>query len=78
MNWPNDFDGAHQVGGVEAGICRAASDGKNIVVDPPKKIYESPDKGKTIYEREFGSQERRLIKTAVQQQWNITYKGMKV
>lgn len=69
MNWSND---------VEAGICKAASDGKNIVVDPPKKIYESPDKGKTIYEREFGSQERRLIKTAVQQQWNITYKGMKV
>lgn len=47
--------------------------------DKPKpKIYESPDKGKTIYEREFGSQERRVIKTAVQQQWNITYKGMKV
>ena len=44
----------------------------------PPKIFESPDKGKTIYEREFGSTERRLIKTAVQQQWNITYNGMKV
>jgi len=44
----------------------------------PPKIFESPDKGKTIYEREFGSTERLLIKTAVQQQWNITYNGMKV
>ena len=24
------------------------------------KIYESPDKGKTVYEREFGKQERTL------------------
>ena len=48
---------------------------------PPKnplKIFESPDKGKTIYEREFGSLERRVIKTAVQQQWTITFNGMKV
>jgi hypothetical protein len=42
------------------------------------KIYESPDRGKTIYERDFGSTERRLIKTSVQQQWNITFNGMKV
>lgn len=59
MKWPNDFDGAHQVGGVD---------------EQKPKIYESPDKGKTIYEREFGSTERHLIKTAVQQQWNIKYK----
>lgn len=80
MNWPNDFDGAHQVGGVEAGICRAAPDGRNILVDPPKKIYESPDKGKTVYEREFGAHPstRTLIKTSVQQQWNITFNGEKV
>lgn len=26
------------------------------------KIFESPDKGKTIYEREFGSRERKLVK----------------
>ena len=75
MNWPNDFDGAHQVGGVQAGICRAAPDGHNIIVDPPKKIYESPDKGKTVYERNFGETERRLIKSSVQQQWNITFNG---
>ena len=25
-------------------------------------IYESPDKGKTVYAREFGSLERKLIK----------------
>jgi len=37
------------------------------------KIYESPDKGKTVYEREFGSTQRTLIKTSVQQQWNISY-----
>jgi len=44
------------------------------------KIYESPDKGKTVYEREFGSTERKLVqtdvvKTSVQQQWNITYRS---
>ena len=27
------------------------------------KIYESPDKGKTVYEREFGKQERTLTRT---------------
>lgn len=56
LNWPNNFDGAHQVG--------------------PSKIYESPDKGKTVYERDFGSDPstRRVVKTSVQQQWNITYK----
>jgi adenylylsulfate kinase len=42
------------------------------------KIYESPDGGKTIYEREFGSKERTLVdstnvKNSVQQQWNIVY-----
>jgi glutaredoxin 3 len=26
------------------------------------KIYESPDKGKTIYERDFGSLERTLVR----------------
>jgi glutaredoxin len=26
------------------------------------KIYESPDKGKTVYERDFGSLERTLVK----------------
>lgn len=42
------------------------------------KIFESPDGGKTIYERDFGSTERKVIKTSVQQQWNITFNGMKV
>jgi hypothetical protein len=39
------------------------------------KIYESPDKGKTIYERDFGSDPstRTVVKTSVQQQWNISY-----
>ena len=62
---------------VEAGICRAAPDGVHILVDPPRKIYESPDKGKTVYERYFGADPstRKLIKTSVQQQWNITYKS---
>lgn len=37
------------------------------------KIHESPDKGKTIYEREFGSDPstRKIVKTSVQQQWEI-------
>ncbi len=63
LNFPNDFDGAHQAGGVN---------------DQKAKIYESPDKGKTIYERDFGSAERTLVKTSVQQQWNITYNGTRI
>lgn len=59
LNWPNDFDGAHQVGGVN------------------QKIYESPDKGKTVYARDFGSDPstRVLVKSAAEQeqQWNITF-----
>lgn len=41
------------------------------------KIYESPDKGKTVYARDFGSDPstREVVKTSVQQQWNITYKN---
>jgi|694.fasta_scaffold115127_3 glutaredoxin 3 len=37
------------------------------------KIYESPDRGETIYERDFGSDpsSRRVVKTSVQQQWEI-------
>lgn len=60
LNFPNDFDGAHQVGGVN---------------DQKPKIYESPDKGKTVYERDFGAapSTRRVVKTSIQQQWNITY-----
>lgn len=90
MNWPNDFDGAHSVASVKAGICRAAPDGIHILVDSgtsdplygavPPKIYESPDKGQTVYERDFGSHPstRRIVKTAVQQQWKITFKGEEV
>lgn len=42
------------------------------------KIYESPDKGQTVYARDFGSTERTLVKTSVQQQWKITFKGEEV
>lgn len=44
------------------------------------KIYESPDKGKTVFEREFGADPstRTIVKTSVQQQWNITFNGEKV
>jgi hypothetical protein len=40
------------------------------------KIYESPDKGKTVYERDFGAEPstRRVVKTSVQQQWEIVTK----
>lgn len=72
IKWPNDFDGAHHIGGVDTGT----SDPLYGAVPP--KIYESPDKGKTIYERDFGSTERTLIKTSVQQQWNITFNGKPV
>jgi len=46
----------------------------DLFEDSKPKIYESPDKGKTIYERDFGSIERREIKSSAQQQWNIAYK----
>ena len=46
------------------------------------KIFESPDKGRTIYERELGSHPstRKLIYDAnsKKEKWNITFKGMKV
>lgn len=53
------------------------------------KIYESPDGGKTIYERALGAHPSTrtlitspiispVIKTSVQQQWNITFNGKKV
>lgn len=42
------------------------------------KIYESPDKGQTVYERDFGSTERTLVKTAIQQQWKIVYNSTEV
>jgi hypothetical protein len=40
------------------------------------KIYESPDKGKTVYERDFGADPstRTIVKTSVQQQWKIVDK----
>ena len=74
MNWPNDFDGAHQIGGV-AGF-GTTHPGYGAVPPETKKIYESPDKGKTVYERDFGasSYTRKMIKSSVEQQWNITYK----
>lgn len=49
-------------------------DGVHHVAERKPKIYESPDRGKTVYERDFGSRKRTLVKTSVQQQWNITYK----
>ena len=74
MNWPNDFDGAHQIGGVGFGTSHP---GYGAVPPESPKIYESPDKGKTIYERDFGASTytRKMIKGAVEQQWNITYKA---
>ena len=42
------------------------------------KIYESPDGGETVYSRDFGSTERTLVKTAVQQQWTIVYNTTEV
>lgn len=42
------------------------------------KIYESPDGGQTVYSRNFGSTERTLVKTAIQQQWTIVYNDTEV
>ena len=78
LNWPNDFDGAHQVGGV-AGF-GATHPGYGAVPPETKKIYESPDKGQTVYERDFGADPstRRIVKTAIQQQWKIVYNSTEV
>ena len=46
--------------------------------DLKPKIYESPDGGQTVYARDFGSSERTLVKTAVQQQWTIVYNTTEV
>ena len=45
-----------------------------------KKIYESPDKGETIYERDLGAEPftRTIVKTSVQEQWNITFRDESV
>ena len=72
LNWPNDFDGVHQIGG-SVGF-GTSHPGYGAV---PPKIYESPDKGQTIYERDFGASTytRKMIKSSAEQQWNITYKA---
>lgn len=73
MNWPNGFDGAHSIGPVSFGTVHPLYG----AVPPQKtKIFESPDKGKTVYERDFGASAdtRRIIKSSVEQQWTITYK----
>lgn len=70
MNWPNDFDGVHQIGG-SVGF-GTSHPGYGAV---PPKIYESPDGGKTVYARNFGETERYLVKSSVQQQWTITFNG---
>jgi len=36
----------------------------------PFTVYESPDGGKTVYQRSIGSTERRLVKTGQYDQWN--------
>ena len=52
-------------------------DWSNKTENSSPKIYESPDKGKTVYERDFGADPstRTVVKTSVQQQWNITFNG---
>ena len=36
----------------------------------PFTVYESPDGGKTVYQRSIGSTERRLVKTGQYDKWN--------
>jgi len=41
------------------------------IVDQSKKIYESPDNGKTVYERDFGdTKNRRIVKSPEEQKIN--------
>lgn len=49
-------------------------------VENKPKIFESPDKGKTIYQRDFGADPstRTIVKTSVQNQWTITFNGEQV
>ena len=49
---------------------------KLVMTKQNAKIYESPDKGKTVYERDFGADPstRKLVKTSVQQQWDVKFK----
>lgn len=35
--------------------------GENKIVEDAKWIYESPDKGKTVYKRKIGSSKRILV-----------------
>lgn len=55
-------------------------DNELVTLNNMTKIYESPDNGKTIYQRDFGADPltRTVVKTSVQQQWNITFNGEKV
>ena len=64
-----------------AGYITHPSSALHVMVEKPsKKIYESPDKGQTVYEREFGSDPstRKVVKTSVQKQWTITFNGEEV
>jgi len=36
----------------------------------PFTVYESPDGGKTVYQRSIGSTERRLVKSGQYDEWN--------
>jgi hypothetical protein len=67
---------------VERGYAAFPADAARSLLVPREtaKIYESPDRGKTVFEREFGSDPltRKVIKTSVQQQWTITFNGKPV
>jgi len=36
------------------------------------KIFESPDKGKTVYERDFGRDERKLVEDNLTEQLSVS------
>lgn len=66
---------------IAAGYITHPSSALHVMVEKPsKKIYESPDKGQTVYEREFGADPstREVVKTSVQKQWTITFNDKKV
>lgn len=42
------------------------------------KIYESPDKGKTVYEREFGSIDKIKVIDPDKREWEYSPEGIKI
>jgi len=61
------------------GTCRNCgkeleNDMNDIHEETAAKIFESPDGGKTVYERNFGEEERTIVKTEDDEKWEAIQK----